>query len=193
MHALPAAPAPAPRRQLLVGTTVACVAGSMLVGGMLAVWLLQRQRAIEGIDERWLPDGVVIPEVPSNVMLISYATLCVFAQWAVYATRRGDRVHTGLALGLVGIIGLAIINAQAYVYARIELPVAEGAYGPMFYAITGTMIALTVIGLVFTAVTAFRYLGGRTGEREIVSAHALFWYFLAAAYSAVWFVVYVTK
>ena len=50
----------------------------------------------------------------------------------------------------------------------------------MFYAITGTMLALLIIGLVFTAVTAFRFLGGRTDDREIVAAHALYWYFLAA-------------
>jgi cytochrome c oxidase subunit 3 len=63
----------------------------------------------------------------------------------------------------------------------------------MFYAVTGTMAAFLVVGVFFTAVTAFRYLGGRTTDREIVAAHALYWYVLAAAFSAVWFVVYVTK
>ena len=63
----------------------------------------------------------------------------------------------------------------------------------MFYAITGVMTALAIIGVVFSAVTAFRYLGGRTTEREIVSAHAMYWYFLSVAYTALRFVVYVTK
>ena len=63
----------------------------------------------------------------------------------------------------------------------------------MFYAITGTMLALVIIGLVFTGVTAFRSLGGRSGELELVSAHAMYWYFVAAAFSGVWFLVYVTK
>ena len=63
----------------------------------------------------------------------------------------------------------------------------------MFYAITGTMVALFIIGLGFTAVTAFRYLGGRTTDRELVAAHALYWYVLAAVFSAVWLIVYVTK
>ena len=35
-------------------------------------------------------------------MLIGVWALVVFAQWAVYAARRGDKAHTGLALGLVG-------------------------------------------------------------------------------------------
>ena len=54
-------------------------------------------------------------------------------------------------------------------------------------------MALFIVGLGFTAVTAFRYLGGRTADREIVAAHALYWYVLAAVFSAVWLIVYVTK
>ncbi len=50
-----------------------------------------------------------------------------------------------------------------------------------------------MIGVAFSAVTAFRYLGGRSSDREIVSAHALYWYSLSAVFFALWFVVYVTK
>jgi|HigsolmetaAR201D_1030396.scaffolds.fasta_scaffold03599_8 cytochrome c oxidase subunit 3 len=193
MHALPPAPPPPPRRQVFVGTALAGAGVVTLVGGMLAVWILQRERALDA-GSSWVPDGVTIPEVPSNVMLISIWGLCVFAQWAAWAARRDDRVHAGLALGLVGVVGAAIINAQAFVYSQMELPVAdETGYGAMFYAVTGTMIALFVAGLVFTGVSAFRYLGGRVMDREIVAAHALFWYVLAAAFSAVWLIVYVTK
>ena len=52
---------------------------------------------------------------------------------------------------------------------------------------------LNLVYLVFTAVAAFRTLGSRVRDTEILSAHALYWYFAAAAYAAVWFVVYVTK
>jgi cytochrome c oxidase subunit 3 len=69
----------------------------------------------------------------------------------------------------------------------------DGAFHTMFYAITGTMTLLLVVGIVFTAVAAFRFLGGRTKELEVVSASALYWYFLTAAFTAVWFVVYVQK
>jgi heme/copper-type cytochrome/quinol oxidase subunit 3 len=189
--ALPAAPAPHPRRQLIVGTALGCVAGTMLIGGMLAIWLLVRERAVDA-GERF-PGEVTIPEVPANVMMITIAGLCLFAQWAVYAAKRADRTNVGLALGIVGIMAVAFINAQAFVYYKMELPISEGTYPGMFYAITGTVIALVVIGMVFTAVTAFRFLGGRLDERELVAAHALYWYFVAAAFAAVWFVVYVTK
>jgi cytochrome c oxidase subunit 3 len=191
-QALPAAPAPPPRRQVFVGTALAGVASLMLVGGMLAVFILQRQRTIDA-GELWVPRGVVIPEVPSNVMLIGVWGLCIFAQWASWSANRADRAHTAVALGITAVMGIAIINAQAYVYQQMDVPIADSGYAAMFYAITGTMIALFVVGVVFTAIAAFRFLGGRTSDRELVAANAMYWYVLAAAFSAVWLIVYVTK
>jgi heme/copper-type cytochrome/quinol oxidase subunit 3 len=196
MLALPSAPAPAVRRQMFVGAALVCSAGAMVIGGMLAIWLRFRKVALAGADHRWLPKGISIPEVASNIMLLSFVAVCIFAQWAVYSAKRDDRRHVGMALLLTGLGGLAIINAQVAVYAQMELPIraADGsAYGVMFYAITGTFVAFLIIGVVFSFVTAFRYLGGRTREREIVTAHAIYWYFAAAAFTMLWFVVYVTK
>jgi cytochrome c oxidase subunit 3 len=193
MLTLPAAPAPAPRRQLLVGTALGCAAGAALMGGMLALWMSFRTDALDVAGGTWLPKGTTIPEVASNVMLIAFLPVCVLAQWGVYAAKRDDRVGVGLSLGIVAVLGVALINAQAFIYSQMALPVSGGAYNSMFYAITGVFVTLLIIGIGFSAVTAFRYLGGRTTEREIVSAHALYWYFLSAAFVALWLVVYVTK
>lgn len=190
-HELPPAAAPAPRRQMLVATALAGVAGSMLVGAMLAVWVLLRERVV-GAGDRF-PVDYVITEVATNVMLMTIWALCLFAQWAVYSGRRGDRAHTGLALGVVGVLAIAFVNAQAFVYSQMGVGIADDYYGALFYAVTGTMTAIVIAGLVFTSVAAFRALGGRLQETEVLSAHALYWYFAATAYSAVWFVVYVTK
>lgn len=193
MHALPAAPAPAPRRQLFVGTAVACAAGATLFGGMVALYLRFRQATLSVPDSEWKPAVSTVPEVATNNMLIAFLGVFVFAQWAVYAARRDSRSHVGMALGLVALIGIAIINGQAFVYHQMRLGVRDGQYQTMFYALTGTFVALMIVGLVFTFVTAFRFLGGRTRDREIVSAHAMFWYFLGTVYAVLWFVVYVTK
>ncbi len=194
---MPEAAPPAPKRQLIVGTTLAAAAGTMLVGAMLAVWALLRERYLtdglagEVIDR--FPVNYIIPEVASNVMLITVWTLCIFAQWAVYAGKRGDRTNTALALGVTFVFGLAYVNAQAFVYVDMGVELASEYYGALFYAMTGTMLALVVVGLIYTTVAALRALAGTLRDTEILSAHAIYWYFIAAAYSAVWFVVYVTK
>lgn len=191
MQALPTGPEPTANRQLLVGATFASMAVLMLIGGMLAVWVSFRNAATD-IGEPFLPSGVVIPEVPTNVMLIAFLAIVSFAQWAVWSATRDERGHTVFALAVTALVAIMVVNAQAYVYARMELPVSDGIYAALFYAITGTFVALMVIGVLFTTVAAFRYIGGRS-DRAIVTAHAIYWYALSAAYAALWFVVYVTK
>ena len=196
MLALPTAAPPAPRRQMLVGTAIGCVAAGSLIGAMLALWMRFRTDALHSTSHLWIPKGIKVPLVPANTMLLAFVPICVFAQWAVYAARRDARSHTAMALGLVGVLGVAVVNAQAFIYARMKLPIDDKgatAFNSMFYALTGTFTALVIIGIGFSAITAFRYLGGRTSDREIVSAHALYWYFLSAVFFALWFVVYVTK
>ena len=199
MLALPPASQPAPRRQVFVGTAVAGAAGLMLIGGMLATWLKFRADAPvresmkRGFIKDWMPAKIVVPEVAANMILIGLFVICIMAQWAVYSAKRNDRTHTGLALGVTALLALASINAQIFIWTQMGVGARDGAFHSMFYAVTGTMTALLLSGLVYTAVSAFRYLGGRTKEVELVSAHALYWYFLTAAFSALWFVIYVQK
>lgn len=191
MQALEAGPEAAPRRQVLVGTVLACGAMVMLTGGMLAVWSEQRTNFVER-DGNWLPSGTVIPEVAANVALIGFIAVCSFAQWAVWAVKRQDRAHAAFAFATTLLTAIMIINAQAFIFADIGLGIGDGAYATMFYSVTGMFTLLMIIGVIFTSVAAFRSIGGRS-DNEIVAAQAIYWYTMSAIYAAIWFVVYITK
>ncbi len=192
MQALPAGPEPAPRNQHLVGAVVGAMAMAMLIGGMLSIWALERRDAIDTLGT-WVPSGVTIPEVPSNVMLIAFIGVLSFALWAVWAAQRDDKANTVFALAMTAFVAVLIVNAQFFIYSQMDLGITDGLYGSMFYAITGTFVALMVAGILFTLVALFRFLGGRTFDREILIAHVVFWFAMAVVYTAIWFVVYVTK
>lgn len=199
-HALPAGPQPAPRRQIFVGTGLVAAAGTMLIGGMLSIWLRFRAAAplrdsSDGLKriKDWLPADVKIPEVLTNVALVTVVVVCVMAQWAAYSSRRQDSKHTTMALGMTLLLGVALLNSLVAIYPQIEVGLADGAYETMFYAITGTVIALVVGGIAFTLAALFKSSGGRAANTDLMNAHALYWYFLSAAYAAVWFVVFVQK
>jgi cytochrome c oxidase subunit III len=192
MLALPTAAPPQPRRQLFVGTALASAGAVMLMGGMLAVWMRWRDYTVDNIGP-WKPDGVTVPEVTTNVMLIAFLPLLVFAQWAVYAAKGSDKPHTGVALGLTALMALLLINSQVFTWVEMGVVVSSGTYGVMFYAITGTFTALVLAGLLFTIVATFRYLAGRESEHEIISSVALYWYAMAFIYAWLWLIVYVTK
>jgi cytochrome c oxidase subunit 3 len=172
----------------------------MLIFGMLSIWLRFRDAAPLRASSNgtkmirdWLPADIAIPEVATNTILITLVMTCVIAQWAVYATRRADSSHAYLALAIVAALGIAAINAQVAVYVQMGIGIGDGAYQTLFYAITGTMTAFLVSGVVFSLVALFRALAGRLTDRQVMSAHALYWYVLTAAFSAMWFIVYVQK
>lgn len=198
--ALPASPAKSSSRQLVVATALAASSAAMLVAGMLAIWLKFRAAAPtrESSDglymiKDWLPQSITIPEVAANVMLVGVLLIPVMAQWAVYSAKRQDSTHRSLALLVCLGLGLAIVNAQIAVYSQMDIGIADGVYQMMFYSVTGVMLLLIAAGMVFSLVAMFRSLGGRSDDGQIISAHALYWYFIAAAFVAMWFVVYVQK
>jgi hypothetical protein len=63
----------------------------------------------------------------------------------------------------------------------------------MFFAICGVLALLITIGVVYSVAAWFRVIGGRVTDGDAVYGHALYWYILTAAMTAVWLVVYVQK
>ena len=145
MLALPSAAAPAPRRQLFVGTALGCVAAGVVARRDVGACGCGSAPTPSTCPRAsWVPKGIKIPLVPANTMLLAFVLIGVFAQWTVYAARRDARSHVALGLTLVAVIGVAIVNAQAFIYARMKLPISgkgATAYNSMFYAITGTLSA----------------------------------------------------
>jgi heme/copper-type cytochrome/quinol oxidase subunit 3 len=204
--ALPAPPVPQPKRTMLVATGIAVAAGTAFFGSLLGVYLQVRDDALDALRERqaadpnvvvrFLPTEVVVPEIATNTMLLTIIGAVLLAQWAVYAMKRGERGQTAIALALCGVFGLAALNSQAYTWAQMGVGINDaGAFGTVFYASTGAFAAALIVGVIHTAITAFRSLGGRYSatDTEGLSSHALVWYFLVAAYIALWLVVYVNK
>lgn len=194
MIALPAAPAPARPRTLLVGGALACAGAAMLFGSMLGIYLTIRD-GHGGTTAAWVPKGVTIPEIQSNIMLVIMVFISVLVQWARWSLVREDRTHTYMALGLTTLFAVGVLNAQVFIWRQMGLAVRGGPYQSMFYAITGTFFAAVVAGIVLLLVCGFRALGGRIGRRhaESVTLVALYWHFLTAAFAAIWLVVYVVK
>jgi cytochrome c oxidase subunit 3 len=191
MLALPPAPSPTRPRTLFVATALVCAAGTALFAGMLGLYLSLRDAA-GGTTADWVPKGVDIPDVAVNVMLITMIGGCVVAQWAVYAISTDNRRDTTIALGVLAVFGVAVVNAQVYVYNALGLDILANKYSLLVYAITGTFLVAIVFGIVFAILMAFRELGGRYSAKDHdgITSLALFWYFLTVAFAGVWYVIY---
>jgi heme/copper-type cytochrome/quinol oxidase subunit 3 len=198
--ALGAGPTVVMRRPALIVSGFLSAVSAMLIGSMLAIWLDFRSNAplresSEGgkMLRDWLPESIKIPEVATNTMMMTFVITCVMAQWAVYSSRRNDSKHVSLALGVVLLTEIALVNVQLAIYSQMGIGVRDGSYMTMFYAVTATMLAIIIICMGFTLLALFRSIAGRAGDRDLVSAHALYCYSMSAIFAALWFVVYVQK
>ena len=128
------------------------------------------------------------------MMLIILFGASVVAQWAVYAMGQDNRRDAAVAIGLLVIFGVAVFNAQVYIYQQVDVGV-NTRYGALFYSVTGAFLFALVAGMIMAVIVVFRSLGGRYSSKrhEGISALALYWHFLTVAFAAVWFVVYVVK
>lgn len=185
---------------VFVATAFVAAAVASLMGGMLALWLDFRAKAptriaSDGVSiiKDWLKKDIAIPEVAATTMMFTFVVVCVMAQWAVYAGRRNDKSHTTLALAVTLFTGLALLNVQVALWMQIDVVLRDDAYQTMFYTVTGTMFAIIASAVVYSLVAMFRVLAGRTGDRDVLAGHALYWYATFGIFTAVWFVVYVQK
>ena len=190
--ALPAAEATRPRT-VIVGALLATGAVFMVFASLVAVYVQQRQAA-RAASLEWFPEGSV--ELgPAGMMMMTLMLSMVTVQWAVQAARTEDRPHGFIALGVTLLFGAAVINQFWFVYQDTAFAIDGGRAELLFYAVTGSFIAMLIGGMAMVAVTTIRSLMGPFG-RELahgVQAAAVYWHMCVLCYFLVWYVVFITK
>jgi heme/copper-type cytochrome/quinol oxidase subunit 3 len=188
-----APPAPLARpRVVVVGTALVSAGVLALFAGMVGVYLHLRAEAGRGT---WIPEDAFFPLQQPNVMLLALLMSSVTMQWAVYAIKKDDRPQAYLALGITELFGFAVLNMAAYLYSIMNLDIETGSMAVMTYTITGAHLVALIAAMVFTALMAFRALGGQFTSRQHdgVSAAALFWHVQVVVFAVIWLAIYITK
>lgn len=195
LDAVPAAPPRRPRLQL-VATVFGAAASAAVVLGALAVYLQVRTDTIADTGQ-WFPSRTSIPLSVGNMGLTTLVMSLVLAQWAVYASRRGDTQHTYIALTFTTLLGLAHITQIGYLWTQWELPLNGDAsvQAVLTFAVLGLHVAMVVAGLIYLALMGVRSLGGQfTGrDAEGISAAVLYWYVTVAVFAVLWYAILIVK
>jgi cytochrome c oxidase subunit 3 len=181
----------------VVVIATAFAAGGCLAFFATAVGLYLTVRASSSASgQAWIPEGALIPMPQPNVMVVALIMSSVTMHWAVWAIKRDDRPHAYLALGITGLFGFAILNMAAYLYSIMHLDASAASPMPlMTYTITGAHLLMLVAALIFTALMAFRALGGEFNARQHdgIAAAELFWHAQVVVFMFIWYAIYITK
>ena len=188
----PAVPGASDRpRPLVVATFLVIAAGVMLFAGLLGSYGAARSAAMAR-GETWLPETVLLPNVPLAVTYLTLLMSSVTAQWSVAAIVEGARTQLYLAVGLTLVLGAAFINGVTFAWQRLALGAGDGDFATWVYALTVTHLVVVVAAMVLFLVLGFRALGGQFSrdDRQFVDCAAAFWHFAVLAGAAIWIAVW---
>lgn len=190
--ALPAPEAPRPRT-IVVGALFGTGAAFMAFASLVAVYVQQRQQA-RSAGEEWFPaDSIELG--PAGMMMMTLMLSAVTVQWAVQAARAEDRPHGFIALGVTLMFGAAVLNQFWFVYQDTAFTIDGGRAELLFYAVTGSFIAMLVSAMAMMTVATVRSLLGPFGRElaHAVQAAAVYWHTVVLCYFLVWYIVFITK
>jgi cytochrome c oxidase subunit III len=190
-----APPAPPARpRVLLIGSALASGSAAMVVLALVGQYARLRNDVIAG-GSSWLPQEAHVGLTPGNMGMVTLTMSLVTVAWIVQALRNEDRTHALIAFAVTLLLGAAFINVTVFGWQQLGLGVASSTPALLIYTVTGLVVAMVGVGMLFLTVMAFRALGGQLTGRsaEGVVAAVLFWYVTVAVYAAVWYTVTITK
>jgi cytochrome c oxidase subunit 3 len=176
-------------RQTL-GILLFIVSEVMLFGAFFASYFFLRVVAAEG--EPWPPDGFELPVAVAGVNTAILVTSSVTVHWALESVRRDQR--RGLLLGLAAtwLLGFTFLFIQINEYVHIGFSARDGAFGSIFYGLTGLHGAHVFVGLMllsFANIRAWRgHFGPKAKDHLGVEVPGIYWHFV----DGMWIIVYTT-
>jgi cytochrome c oxidase subunit III len=159
----------------------------MLFGSFFTIYFFVR--VVNNAPE-WPPEGFHLPVFVAGVNTVILLTSSFTMHWALQAIKRGNRAGLQAGLVLTLALGLTFLLTQIREYSRIGFAPSDGAFGSVFFGLTGLHGAHVFVGLTlltFATIRAFR--GHFTAEAHHgVEIPGIYWHFV----DVMWIVVYTT-
>jgi len=158
----------------------------MLFGSFFTAYFFVR---VSGKDPWPLPPfhlPVFVAGVNTAILVTSSFTM----HWALQSIKRGNRAGLQAGMVLTFVMGLTFLLTQVTEYARIGFAPHNGAFGTIFYCLTGLHGAHVFIGLTILLFITIRSFRGHFSPEQHhgVEIGGIYWHFV----DVMWIVVYTT-
>jgi cytochrome c oxidase subunit 3 len=143
----------------------------------------------------WPPDGFHLPLAVAGVNTAILVSSSVTVHWALESVRRGERRGLIIGLATTWLLGFTFLFIQINEYIHIGFSARDGAFGSIFYGLTGLHGAHVFVGLLllsFANVRAWRGHFGPKGKDHLgVEVPGIYWHFVDVMWIIVFTTVYV--
>jgi len=163
----------------LVGMLLFIASEVMFFGGLFASYFNARAVHIgEWAPPAGAPELEILPiALPITIILVASSFTMQFGVWAI---RRGDQRAMRNWTLLTLVMGVTFLIGQIYDYTQLGFGISDGAFGTVFYTLTGFHGAHVFGGAIMLGVVLYRGLAGQFSARhhDAVEAVSLYWHFV---------------
>ena len=158
----------------------------MLFGAFFTAYFFVRVGA--GVE--WPTPPFHLPVFIAGVNTAILVTSSFTMHWALQAIKQGNRVGLQAGLLLTFLMGLTFLLTQVREYSRVGFAPQDGAFGTIFYSLTGLHGAHVFVGLTLLAAATVRAFRGHYSAEHHhgVEIPGIYWHFV----DVMWIVVYAT-
>ena len=175
-------------RQTL-GILLFIVSEVMLFGAFFASYFFIRVVANEGA---WPPDPFELPVAIAGMNTAILISSSFTIHWALEGIRRDNRRALQMGLMMTWLLGATFLFIQLNEYVHIGFSARDGAFGSIFYGLTGLHGAHVFVGLLLLTIANIRAFRGHYGPKPEdhlgVEVPGIYWHFV----DVMWIIVYTT-
>ena len=178
--------------QTVLGILLFILSEIMLFASFFAAYFFIR--VVTG-PETWPPPGVELPVLIAGINTVVLISSSFTVHYALEAIRKDN--HEGLKLGLVltWLLGATFLFIQINEYIHIGFTPRDGAFGSIFFSLTGLHGAHVFVGLLlltFATIRAFRgHFGPAQKDHLGVEVPGIYWHFVDIMWIIVFASIYI--
>jgi cytochrome c oxidase subunit III len=138
----------------------------------------------------WPQEPFHLPKFVAGVNTAILVTSSFTIHWALQSVKRDNRAGLKAGLSLTLALGLVFLLTQAREYSRVGFAPHDGAFGTIFFGLTGLHGAHVFIGLTLLTFATVRAFRGHfsAAHHHGVEIPGIYWHFV----DVMWIVVYTT-
>jgi cytochrome c oxidase subunit 3 len=138
----------------------------------------------------WPTPPFHLPVYVAGINTLILVTSSFTMHWALTSIKKGNRFGMQAGLVLTLLMGLTFLITQMLEYSRIGFAPHDGAFGSVFYGLTGLHGAHVFVGLTILTFMTIRAVRGHFSaeHHEGVEIGGIYWHFV----DVMWIVVYTT-
>lgn len=178
-------------RQVL-GILLFILSEVMLFGAFFAAYFFIR---VVADPASWPPAGVELPVLIAGINTAVLVSSSFTIHYALEAIKKNNRRGLQLGLTLTWMLGATFLFIQLNEYVHIGFSARDGAFGSIFYGLTGLHGAHVFVGLLlitFATIRAYRgHFGPEQKDHLGVEVPSIYWHFVDIMWVIVFLAIYV--